>query len=109
MPKVEAGVDLQDMKLVIGAPLKVDLGDASQIEALHQSATVVRHVLLLGDFQGRTESEGARVGSNLPTGELADDRALLIDVDVIALDAALRTGDEFLRKQVRSGGDQTRP
>lgn len=55
MPKIEAGVDLQDMKLVIGAPLEVDLGDASQIEALHQSATLVRHVRLLGDFQGRTD------------------------------------------------------
>src|SRR5262249_7795509 len=109
MPKIEAGVDLQDMKPVIGAALEVDLGDASQIEALHQSATLVRHVRLVGDFHGRAESEGARLGSNLPAGELADDLALLIDVDMIALDAAFRTRYQLLSQQFRCGGSQARP
>src|SRR5262249_59173696 len=62
MPEIEARVDLQDMEPVIGAALEVDLGDAAQREATHQGATRVPHVRLVSGFQGRAESEGARLG-----------------------------------------------
>src|SRR4029450_5579257 len=104
VPEVEAGGDLQQVEaLVLRVALEVELGDTAQLDALDDVPSELGDVRRVGQDERRAVAVMLGKGADLLAGELSGDGALLVDVDVVALDQALRPGDELLHDYLDTG------
>ena len=109
MPKREARVDLEQEQSPIGRALEIELGDAAQVHAPHQIAAEGRDIACVGEFEGTAMTARDRIGADLAAGELGRHLAARIDVDMVALDAALGPRDAFLHQIAAATRGEPRP